>query len=184
MKRGRDRPALDPENLADRPLVQIGVVAQKDDQALTLAEIAQLDRVRRVRLRHPSFGDLHQGEIRAPLLGHLDGGVHDRPPQPRSQRGLATKAGLPADRTCKALLHRIPGQPLIPDDRERNPIEAPELLSEHSLNLTNKVIAYSHCPRESQKTENAYSHRSQGREQARLRQSCAMFARNESVASD
>lgn len=92
VKAGGDRPARHPERGADLFVVEVGVVAQEKDKALSLWETRDRGAHFRPLLTHRRPGRCggvaYDGPT--PLLGQAD--VDERAPDPRLQCALATKA--------------------------------------------------------------------------------------------
>lgn len=128
-QRRRHRPDLDTEGSRDRAVVEIGVVAEKDDQALPIRQRSYPHRNLRlsgpVAVPAPRPVDSRRLVPRQTTSPRRQRGIHHQPPHPRLQRPLMPERVLFAQRLREPFLHSVVPARLIANDRRRHTQELP-----------------------------------------------------------
>jgi len=129
-RRSADGAGADRERVGNRRVVEVGVVVQEDDLALSLGQ--QIEREHRcVPVRRG--GGRHRGRV--PAAG-IAGGVDDDPPDPGLEGAVAAVAAALAHRGRERLLHRVAAELPVAGDRRR---DAAELRQPGSVQLLELV---------------------------------------------
>lgn len=142
----RHRSNLDVECGRDRRVAEPGVVAQEDDQSLTLwqrrHQRRDLQQLRR-RLHRLFRSFVSHLEKRPPHA--LACGIDDSSPEPCLQRAVTAKAASAADRIGETVLDRLERTLGITYDRTRHLNEIREAPAVHRLDLLKQaVVSHAH----------------------------------------